>query len=607
MAARLHGYGLAMTGGDQKVFGHDALQKRVDALGGPAIRRAEAIRALRRWSWLEALRLRFDLSLEILDADLEYVFDPLPERHVAISLRSALHGMGRPALVDTVAGVIRSTKPQTLTANGFRVRFLPLFIRSAASPTVLGVLAIGDPQPAPRRPPVEESVEPTDRRLDGMGQWLVAAIEAALGATYKEVGEARDAQRMAGSFDVIDALTQLQSDREIIALLMDAVALWYDADVHVYRQDLSGAFILHASLPGADAERAAPRLLGHHIWGRGEVFSPESRAELDELGWSASMVHTLFVPIAVDQSTEWLLAVSEAGDDPAIRETLSVFGRVASVLLSDLQHQAADRLARKLTSILLFSEAPFHATARLAFEAVAAETGASSVQFATFEVEEGRTRPALSMQWGGADTDVAPFVEAETTSLAPAAIAVGVGGSGVTAVLSLQRSTGAFAPSAPRLARSAASMIGVWLSGAMIAAPDVRVPVPGDYGAELLQRLRGQVDRFGHVRVGGAVAVVLPQAQASARHTLDEAVDLIEHHVRPSDVIGAVGAAGAGVLLADATRDVASAVVGRFLRAAKDKGPLVVRVGVAMFAAASESPESVLERAVMNARRGSAT
>jgi len=75
--------------------------------------------------------------------------------------------------------------------------------------------------------------------------------------------------------------------------------------------------------------------------------------------------------------------------------------------------------------------------------------------------------------------------------------------------------------------------------------------------------------------------------------------------VRPSDVIGAVGSAGAGVLLPDATRDVATAVVGRLLHAAREKGLVAVRVGVAMFAAASESPEAVLERALMNARRGS--
>jgi hypothetical protein len=469
----------------------------------------------------------------------------------------------------------------------------------------MGVLVIGDAQSARPRLPVDELFEPIDRRLDAAGQWLVAAIEANLSATLKPAHETRGLERVAGSVDVIDALTQLHSDREIIALLMDAVAIWYDADVYVYRQDLSGAFTLYACLPGVDAERVAAQLPGHQIWGRGEVFSPESPGEADELGWPASMGHTLFVPIAVDQSTEWLLAISETGDDPVIKETLGVLGRVAGTLLTDLQRQTVERLGRKLAAVLLFGDAPFHATARMVFETLAAETGASSVQFATFD--EGQAGPVLSLQWGGAETDVAPFVDAETTSLAAGAIAVGIGaGSGVTAVLSLKRHTGAFAPVAQRLARAAASTIGIWLSGSLIASRDLRVPDAGEYASDLVQRMRTQVDRFGHIRVGGAVAVVLPRAQMPTGQGIDEAVALIEGQVRPSDIIGVVGASGAGVLLADATRDVASAVVGRLLRAAREKGLMAVRVGVAMFAASAESPESVLERALMNARRGSA-
>jgi hypothetical protein len=440
-------------------------------------------------------------------------------------------------------------------------------------------------------------------------QWLVAAIEANLAATLKDVVDARDLERTAGSFDVIDALTQLSSDREIIGLLMDAVALWYDADVYAYQQDLSGTFTLFASLPGVSPDRAVPQLLGHQIWGRGEVFSADSHGALEALGWSASFGHTLFLPVLVDQSTEWLLAVSGVADDPSIRQTLGVFGRVAGSLLTDLQHQAMNRLARKLTSVLLFGNAPVPATAQLAFQAVAAETGASSVQFAAFDTDKEGSRRVLSLQWGGADTDTAPFVDAETTSLSAQSIAVGVGtGSGVTAVLSLKRDAGAFPPVAQHLARSAAATIGIWLSGSLVHVHELQAPDSAmvDHGGELVQRLRTRVDRFGHVTVAGAVAVVLPQTKVSEGDEIDEAVDLLEHHVRPSDVIGAVGTIGAGVLLANATRDVASAVVGRLLRAAREKGLMAVRVGVAMFAASTESPEAVLERALMNARRGSA-
>ena len=593
-----------MTDGSKR-FGQDSLYRRVDAAGEASFRREDVAQAPRRWRWLEEFRLRFELAIEILGVDLDPLLNPLSGLPHSAALRNALQALGRTELSGVVAGVVRSRKQQSVNAGGLRIRFFPLFMRSASPASPAGVLVIADVPSSPSRGSTEESAAVSDRRLDAAGQWLVAAIEASLGAALKQVDDARGAELVTGSFDVIEAMTQLQTDHEMIALLMDALALWYDADVYAYRQDLSGAFVLHACLPGADAERVAPQLPGHQIWGRSGAFSPESAREIDELGWSAAMGHTLFVPIAVDQSTEWLLAVIEAGDDPLIKETLEVLGRVAGALLTDLQRQSVERLGRKLASILLFGEAPFHATARMALEAAAKDLSASSAQFTTFD--ERRSEPLFSIQWGGAETDVAPYVDAGTSSLSPGAIAVGVGaGSGFTAVLSIKRHAGVFAPGAQRLARSAASTIGIWLSGSLMGSLDIRTPETRDYGSNLVQRLRARVDQFGHVKMGGAVAVMLSQHSPAAGPALDDAVGLIEDHVRPTDVIGVVGANGAGVLLPEATRDVASAVVGRLLRAAQDKGLVPVRIGVAMFAASSESPESVLERALMNARRGSA-
>jgi hypothetical protein len=590
-------------GDDPKGHGY-GMTRRHEPDGRAVAQREDVAQAPRGWRWLEELRLRFELAIELIGVDLDYLLDPVPGGKNSSGLRSALDSLGQATLRATITSLMRSGKPRSLTAGGLRIRLFPLFMRSTESPLAAGVLVIADKLFTRANEPVDDSFEVTDRRLDGVGQWLAAAIEASLGTTLREVKEARGAELITGSFDIIDALTQLESDREIVALLMDALALWYDADVYVYRQDLSGAFVLHACLPGVDPSRVPAQLPGHQIWGRGELFTPETPREIDELGWPPSMGRTLFQPLMVDQSTEWLLAISATDGDPVIRDALSVLGRIVGTLLTDLQRQSVERLTRRLTSVLLFGGAPFHETARMALEVVAGETGATSVQFATFGDQPGE--PALSLQWGGSTVEPAPFVDAGTTSLSPDAIAVGVGtGSGTTAVLSLRREASAFGPSAQRLARSAAATIGIWLSGSMISSLDLRVPGKADYGVDLAQRMKGQVDQFGHVKVGGAVAVVLPQRQVPTGSGIDEAVGLIEDHVRPSDVVGVVGMAGAGVLLADATRDIASAVVGRLLRAAREKGLDAVRVGVAMFAASSESPEAVLERALMNARRGS--
>jgi hypothetical protein len=89
MAARLHGE-LSVTMGDgSRPLGDDALRRRGETMGTMATRRAEAVQALRAWPWLDELRLRFDLAIEIIGPDLEYIFDPLPELHSSGRLRNS--------------------------------------------------------------------------------------------------------------------------------------------------------------------------------------------------------------------------------------------------------------------------------------------------------------------------------------------------------------------------------------------------------------------------------------------------------------------------------------------------------------------------------------
>jgi len=51
----------------------------------------------------------------------------------------------------------------------------------------------------------------------------------------------------------------------------------------------------------------------------------EDAREADELGFASAWIPQLPQDFdAGDQSTEWLLAISEVGDDPVIKETLEV-------------------------------------------------------------------------------------------------------------------------------------------------------------------------------------------------------------------------------------------------------------------------------------------
>src|SRR5438876_237371 len=112
-----------MNGGDLGMFGRDALQRRVGLLDSVAARRAEALQALRGWKWLEELRLRFDLAIEIIGAEAGYIFDPIQEPHRSAALRNALLRVDPTVLA---AGVMRSGKAHGRTAGDLRVRLFPL-------------------------------------------------------------------------------------------------------------------------------------------------------------------------------------------------------------------------------------------------------------------------------------------------------------------------------------------------------------------------------------------------------------------------------------------------------------------------------------------------
>ena len=201
----------------------------------------------------------------------------------------------------------------------------------------------------------------------------------------------------------------------------------------------------------------------------------------------------------------------------------------------------------------------------------------------------------------------AGFVESGTTRITSDGIAFGTAaGSGVTAIVSLHSVSGGFAPGAERLARAVTPLLGIWISGALIRPNEVRIPSETEHASDFVTRLRGQIDGLGRLKVGGAVAVMLSDVADPTGSQLDDVVEMVQDRVRASDVVAVVEATGAGVLLPDASHDVATAIVGRLLEAARAQRMTAMRAGIATFTPASESPETLLRRALMDARRGSA-
>jgi hypothetical protein len=563
-------------------------------------RRADLVARLEQWEWFRELRNRFDLAIEVLDLEPQPVLGAVPYGQSALALRAALQASGEGTLRETAAAVGRTAKVRSMTTGRVRVRLFPLFVRFAGPPVPVAVLLIADTH-LPGERSDEEAAADIDRRLDMTGQWLVAAIEAAMAASAENADQVRTMQRLAGIVDVIDVLSRCERETEIVALVMDAIAVWYDADVRVYRQDCSGAFLVHTCLPAVNPHNVTGRLAGEPIASRQDVFRLESMSDAVAIGWDGP-ADTLFAPLIVDDAIRWLLTVS-GPMEPSISVTLGLLARIVSVRLTHLLRDTAEHLRERLRAWLTFGDAPFDATARQALETIARETGALSATIATYIDSQGP--PALLIGWASGEEDIPPFMAAGTTQATTQTITVSVAaGSNVTAVLALRGDGTGFSTASAGLAQSAADMLGVWLAGAMVRQADLRLVADSEYSTEFVGRLAGHVDEFGRLKIGGTLAVVLPALADFSGAQLDDVMQAVQEQVRASDLIGIVGN-GAGVLIPDADGAAASALVDRLLKATHRPGGLPVKIGVTTFPPLSESPDTLVRRALTDARRES--
>jgi hypothetical protein len=416
----------------------------------------------------------------------------------------------------------------------------------------------------------------------------------------QDLEPARASTRLAAIIDMIDALGRSNREADLMALVAEAVAFRFDAAVRVYRQDLSGAFVLHACRPAADAQHVTAHLSGDWISAQSGPFCFDVPGDAGAVGWDGPGDAT-FVPLSVHDATEWLLTVSGCSD-PELRVTLGLLSRIVSIRLTHILTDGADRLRRTIGSLLTFGDAPFDATARLALEVIARESGAFSAQIATFQGPH--STPALVIGWGSPDDEAPLFVDPSTASTTREAIRIGMAvRPGVTAVLALRAQPAGFSTGSTSLAQAAADMLGSWLSGAMIRQCEVRVPAASEYSQELVGRLAGLVDRSGRLEMGGALAVVLPHVHEPRGDHLDAVIQMVQERVRPSDVVGIV-ATGAGVLIPGAGGAAASALVGRLLKVADGTDRLPIKVGVVTFPPQSASPEVLVGRALISASQG---
>jgi hypothetical protein len=195
-----------------------------------------AVRA-RSWDWLLELRRRLKVDIQLVD-DRHTALLPFAAGGPAPSL-SGLWEQREPVVVSAVTSALQMRVPQAVAWHGLQIICTPLTVERSPS----GVLVLG------RMLPHGQDSEASRAQLELVGSWLSTAIEAHL--LSPPALHASGVNRIAPLAKLLTTAAESESDRELVRLFGEAVAVWHDIEVSGYIEMSDGTFARDVSLPGA--------------------------------------------------------------------------------------------------------------------------------------------------------------------------------------------------------------------------------------------------------------------------------------------------------------------------------------------------------------------
>jgi hypothetical protein len=195
-----------------------------------------AVRA-RSWDWLLELRRRLKVDIQLVD-DRHTALLPFAAGGPAPSL-SGLWEQRESVVVSGVTSALQTRVPQAVAGHGLQIICTPLTVERSPS----GVLVLG------RMLPHGQDSEASRAQLELVGSWLSTAVEAHL--LSPPALHASGVNRIAPLAKLLTTAAESESDRELVRLFGEAVAVWHDIEVSGYIEMSDGAFARDVSLPGA--------------------------------------------------------------------------------------------------------------------------------------------------------------------------------------------------------------------------------------------------------------------------------------------------------------------------------------------------------------------
>jgi len=489
----------------------------------------------RSWDWLLELRRRLKVDLLLVDTRLAALWPTAsgdqPAHVVALLERRD------PTIVEGFTDALKERVARVIEVEGLQIACIPLTGNGVAPAALL--LARGAP--------ARQNLMAARSQLEMVGTWLSTAIEAHL--LSPPVFQASGLNRVAPLAQLLGRAAERESDRELIRLFGEAIAVWHDIEVCSYAETSSGSFARDVMLPGS-RRGDRPALIP-------AVDLPEStdltrlpQGHLERFG----PVHgDVFVKrFQHGEEGSWLLVfigVIDTFDQYRLGAYVALLELALALSAATISAKVSAAVTQRLTD----EDGTNEARARQALEELRTSVGAASATLVLSDAA-GNQRLRVIAPVGAADSEAHPGTFR--------VVLVKRSERHYTTTVALGRHESLlFTPRDSTVVRRAVEAFGAWATLAFRSAPDGRERRSAARGfPEVLERsAREAVSRGFPV----AVVVLVVHHEASRHESTQRWVAGMRGQMRATDMAGMLGEGEIGLLMYDTQLDQAKNIAER--------------------------------------------
>ena len=418
--------------------------------------------------------------------------------------------------------------------------------------------------------------------------------------------------RLSSALRHLMKLTGGGQERELIDVVLQAAAIWYDLDVRGYRRNLEGRFVLETWLPGADLKSAPRDFSGFAIVSGSEVVRISSLAEQEQLGWHGLPGDLLMLPIpsGTQAQPRWVLVTSDKFEAP-VDPCLLMLCQILGALLQQSAAKQVEEVQQRLLRRLVQTDAPLERVAEAGLKDLVDVVDAAQARLVVSIAGEPHARSLASVGDDWAATPL-PALETGQSIVSTKRIAIWLTlGPGVVTVFEMVPAAGKeFTDRQGTLVEAGLIVFGVWLSGRLKGLGSERATSMPRPTSDFESQIADEVRLATRLNVpAGLLVMDVPRAspQTAPRSARAPALEDVSRQVRSSDLVGRLEGGHLGVLFLQADDEGLTAAGNRIRKrldeVARRAGLPPAMLGLAAFADDGESVSSVVTRALADAVR----